>query len=103
MSFPNLLPITYPSLLATPANFVCNLMGFPLFYFLLGSVCHKMAVGSNVSGEVLRCIVVSASGTAQARTNHAEGKNWAIGEVCSPKLKARSSSKLGWAAWVAPA
>lgn len=62
MSFPTLFQITDPSFLAAPANFICSfLRGFPLFYFILGSACHKMAVGSNIWGEILGCIVVSAS------------------------------------------
>lgn len=44
-----------------------------------------------------------ALGTAQARTDHTEGKNQAMQELSSPKLKARSSLKLDRAAWVAPA
>lgn len=35
-------------------------------------------------------------GIAQARTSHAQGKNWAAWEACSPKLKAKSPSKLDW-------
>ena len=46
---------------------------------------------------------MAASGTAQARSDHAESENWAMWEVSTPKLKARSSLKLDRAAWVAPA
>lgn len=44
-----------------------------------------------------------ALGTAQARTDHTEGKNQAMQELSIPKLKARSSLKLDRAAWVATA
>lgn len=57
--------------------------------------------GSNACGVWWQVQSISwALGIIQSRTDHAEHKNWAMWGISSPKLKARSSSELDWAAWV---